>query len=81
MVSSFHYWLSIVDCGELVPPSNGMVSYTSGTLLGSMATYMCDAGYDLVGGDTLHTCGSDGNWSGMEPPNCLRKLKVSPLHK
>ena len=40
-----------------------------------MATYMCDPGYDLVGGDAVRTCGSDGNWSGMEPTNCQRKLQ------
>lgn len=45
-----------------------------------MATYMCDAGYDLVGGDALRTCDSDGNWSGIEPSNCQRKL-VSLLYQ
>lgn len=54
-----------------------MISYTSGTLLGSIATYACDLGYDLVGGDALRTCGSDGDWSGIEPTGCQRKyLKV-----
>ena len=58
-------------------PPNGVISYTSGTLLGSMATYTCDPGYDLIGGDALRTCSSDGDWNGMEPTGCQRKCALT----
>ena len=54
-------------------PSNGMISYSAGTLLGSMATYTCDLGYDLIGGDAARTCDPSGSWSGAEPTGCQRE--------
>lgn len=62
-----------VDCGDLTVPSNGAISYTSGTFLGSTATYSCDLGYDLSGGDAVRICESDGEWSGNEPSGCQGK--------
>ena len=57
-------------------PSNGVISFTSGTLLGSVATYTCDLGYDLIGGDVQRTCDSNRQWSGTEPTGCQRKCHV-----
>ncbi len=34
-----------------------------------MATYGCNAGYALAGGDNVTTCNSTGAWSGT-PPTC-----------
>jgi hypothetical protein len=55
-----------VDCGTPDPaPANGSLSHTT-TTYGSTATYSCDAGYGLVGAETV-TCQADGTWSGSAP--------------
>ena len=38
---------------------------------GSNATYTCDGGYQLTGGNQTRTCMDTGMWSGEEP-TCLR---------
>ena len=34
---------------------------------GTIATYSCSPGYQLVGGSSLRACGTDGNWNGTQP--------------
>ena len=55
----------IVNCGDLNDPNNGQVSL-NGTILGSIATYTCDPGFNLTG-DMERTCQANGDWSGSEP--------------
>jgi hypothetical protein len=50
-----------VDCGGLTL-TNGMVTTSMGTTLGSTATYTCNMGYNRSGSAT-RTCQSNGNWS------------------
>ncbi len=63
-------------CSDLAAPTNGMISYNMGTAslrpVDTVATYTCDIGYTLNGGNTTRTCESDGTWSGS-PPVCLGK--------
>ena len=54
-----------VDCGDLSAPANGRVD-VSETTFESIATYVCDAGYDLAGA-TSRTCLSSGSWSDSAP--------------
>ena len=56
---------SVVNCGPLTSPSHGQVSATS-TTFGSVASYICDTGYNLQGPD-IRTCQVDGIWSGTNP--------------
>ena len=60
------------DCGSLVAPSNGSVTFDS-ALFGGIATYFCDEGYVLTGAESRE-CGEDGAWSGVaatcEPVDC-----------
>ena len=61
------------DPNDLSDPENGMVSFDSVTL-GSVATYMCDRAYRLVGQPT-RTCvrnGANTVWNG-QAPTCERK--------
>ncbi len=53
-----------VDCGALPAPANGAVDAMF-TTFGSIASYFCDAGYELVGPGT-RTCGEEGLWTGTE---------------
>ncbi len=58
-------------------PVNGQVVYENS--FSSIATYTCDTGYGLSGGDTTRTCGGDGSstngaWDGMMP-TCEGKNK------
>ena len=52
-------------CSVLPDIRFGSVSLT-GTGFGSVATYVCDAGYILAGSLT-RTCQASGEWSGEEP--------------
>ena len=56
-------------CPVLGDPANGMVTWTSFTT-GSVATYECDRGFELVGQMT-RTCRRNLEWSGV-PPICRR---------
>ena len=67
------YLLStVVDCGTLTNPANGLVSYSGRTTFGQTATYSCNTGYNLVGSST-RTCQATGVWSGSAP-TCRRML-------
>ena len=56
---------AVVDCGALIGPANGSVIFPS-TTLGSTATYVCSAGFNMVGGST-RTCQAEGTWGGAAP--------------
>ena len=60
------FFMTVVDCGTLTNPTNGQVSHTGRTTFGQTATYSCDTGYILVGGNT-RMCQATGIWSGSEP--------------
>lgn len=62
--------LTAVDCGTLSSPANGDVDFGQ-TTLRSVATYSCNAGYDLVGVESV-TCQTNGMWS-AGIPECTRK--------
>ena len=58
-----------MDCGA--PPaadSNGAVLALATTTFGSVATYTCNSGYNLVGSTTL-TCQADETWGSA--PTCV----------
>ena len=59
-----------VDCGSLSHPDNGQV-VLSATTFGSIAIYICDNGFNLIG-DMQRTCQENEDWSGSEP-TCERK--------
>ncbi|WAR08623.1 SVEP1-like protein [Mya arenaria] len=46
--------IGVTDCGALASPQNGAVTYTS-TIQDSVATYSCNAGYQ-IDGSTTRTC-------------------------
>ncbi|XP_066300510.1 P-selectin-like [Branchiostoma lanceolatum] len=55
---------AIVQCPTLTSPTNGGVGGSNS--YGSVATFTCDSGYNLVGAST-RTCQADGTWSGSSP--------------
>jgi hypothetical protein len=55
-----------IDCGALGAPDNGDVDVPDGTLYEMIATYTCEAGYNMSG-EATRTCQADGSWSGSEP--------------
>ena len=63
---------TVVDCGTLTNPANGLVSYSGRTTFRQIANYSCNTGYNLVGGST-RTCQATGRWSGSAP-TCQRML-------
>ena len=65
-----------ITCSSLLGPDNGQVTYSTDTTspfdIGTMATYSCNTGFGLSGGDATRSCGGDGSspngiWSGMSP--------------
>ena len=57
----------LVPCPGLPNPENGRVEM-SGVTPGSVATYICNSEYNLVGMET-RTCQNNGQWDG-EAPTC-----------
>ena len=79
--SSLQYYIivGISDCGPLFSPLNGMVTFED-TTAGSIATYVCDDGYILLGGGETRTCGAlRGVWSNVDL-TCNGNLVVRILH-
>ena len=67
---------TVVDCGSLDDPDNGDVS-PHDTTFGSIATYVCDTGLDLIG-DMQRICQVNEDWSGSEPTcECKRSVLVT----
>ena len=64
---------TIIDCGPPPDILNGNVTAPS-TILGSVASYACMAGYALNGYPSL-TCEASGAWSGY-PPTCQCQLTM-----
>ena len=60
------YKHTVVDCGGLLDPPNGMVDDPV-TTFGSQATYTCDMGFTLGNMIDTRTCQIDRSWSGSEP--------------
>ena len=59
-----------IDCSLLSDSEYGSVEIT-GTFPGSIATYACNKGFQLIGSDTRE-CRPSGEWSG-QAPICKRK--------
>ncbi|XP_052257736.1 sushi, von Willebrand factor type A, EGF and pentraxin domain-containing protein 1-like [Dreissena polymorpha] len=54
-----------IDCGPMLNPSNGHVSYFS-TTYGSIANYSCNLGYFMYGSNST-TCMAEGHWLTTNP--------------
>ena len=61
-----------IVCPILYPPTNGNFSLSDRRCYRSEATYSCDVGYILYGGDMIRTCQENMQWSGREPC-CIRE--------
>lgn len=58
----------VVECPALPQPDNGLVTL-SGVTFGSLATYVCNAGF-VLDGNVQRTCLATGEWSGSDP-SCI----------
>lgn len=56
---------SAVPCGPL-PSVKNAVSFASGGSYGSIVTFVCNSGLDLIGQQNL-ICQADGTWSSPAP--------------
>lgn len=61
--------LSFSECPLLSEIEDGSVDLSGGYWEGSIATYVCDKDYALVGTST-RTCQPTGQWEGVEP-SCI----------
>ena len=55
-----------MKCPDLKKPMNGRVEIKKQTL-DSTATYKCNEGFKLTGGDRVRKCLAGGSWSGKAP--------------
>ncbi len=65
-------------CDPLTDPDNGDITFSSGVLVGSVATYVCDANF-AVQGDVNRTCEVNGTttmWSAAAS-SCVRGMSDS----
>lgn len=60
---------SPVDCG-LAPDGTNSTATETSTQYNGLATYTCNAGYVVSGGNAMRTCGANGMWSGS-PLSCV----------
>ena len=71
----FYYLLTVIDCGNLRNPENGLVAITPGVVaetgVGALATYTCSEGYELIG-NGVRTCQDSGDWNQVAP-SCMCK--------
>jgi len=71
------FGLVSIDCGNLMPPDNGMLNSTAGmhgnNTLNATATYTCDLGFNLSG-IAQRTCTDTSEWL-PGAPNCTLSRK------
>ena len=72
-------------CLELNASAKGQIEYSTDQTpdfdFGTIATYRCDRGYGISGGNGIRMCGGDvsssvGLWSGIDP-SCERKEYIN----
>ena len=74
---SINYLLISETCPSLSIPSDGSISYSQALhtnneyLPGTVASFSCDPGFELVGDETRE-CQHDSTW-GSSQPQCLRE--------
>jgi len=52
-----------IDCGVPVSLPHSVVLWNSSSTLGSVALYVCEAGYRTVGEGNVSLCNSNAKWS------------------
>ena len=57
-----------VDCGQPTSPTNGVVSFSSGTTPGAEVRFQCNPGFRLDG-NAMNMCNLTGKWE-PETPTC-----------
>ena len=65
-VNSRHESYSVALCPDPVNIDNGMVTFT-GNSVADTATYTCDSGFELIGGDTTTCTQVDTNSAAFQP--------------
>lgn len=67
----------MVDCGDPEPAdfmNDTDINVTvSSTQFNGVATYTCLEEGTVVVGDNRRVCGTDGNWTGVSPTDCVCK--------
>ena len=69
----FHIFIAAIMCTDLPAPADGRVTYTDTTSpydFGTVATYVCDSGFGISGGNRTRACGgldlsTVGTWNGI----------------
>ena len=67
-----------MNCSDISALNNGTIVYTPPRMvsnelppgqryIGTIATYKCSPGYQLVNGSSPRACNPDGTWNGTEP--------------
>ena len=69
-------FVTAISCEDLLNPSNGEINFSLDNIapfdFGTNATYSCDSGFGLSGGDAVRTCDGGGSspngvWDGAAP--------------
>ena len=62
-----HSAFIITVCPELSAPTNGNITLSDGTNVGSVATYTCNEGYELSVTSTRFCRSGSRAWTGIDP--------------
>lgn len=66
-------------CPPINAPASGVITMVGDAILGNIATFICNAGYQLVGSQK-RLCAADGQWSGVQPTcNAGRCVEVGTV--
>ena len=80
---------TVIKCSALPNIENGDIVYSDDISepydYGTTATYQCDSGYELTGGDTVRTCTGDGSspvvqWNGIETKCTGKDITTTSTH-
>ncbi len=55
-----------IECPSLQSPENGVVTNPEDTIVGAVASYICNEGYELSGPRT-RSCEVTGEWTSTDP--------------
>ena len=78
-VTHAHTHTGLITCPDLTVLSGNVDFSPSDRSVDSVATYSCNSGYSLKGGNRQRYCQNSGQWNGTTP-SCGRFGNCTPVH-
>ena len=81
---TFYFTVTVILCEVLTPPTNGGIVYSNSVSFNSIAVFVCNDDFNLIGTDR-RTCLATGEWSGQSPQcigmccECSTRVEVNEI--